>query len=509
MNKTARPTTRINRLANWPNLAFFCLAIVMAWILSARPPWDPDLGWHLRNGADVLRFGAPKGDLYSYTMAGYPWVSHEWLTDVWMYLVSHYFGLVALSAIFATITVTAYLIAAKVAKTSWESVGVSVIITALVAMPIVGIRPQMLTLLGLSAVLLVLFRWRDQPANRLIYWLPLIMLLWVNLHGSFAIGLFLMATFGAIELIKYLFSRYRPKLTVGRSLNLIELWQLVGVGVLSFGATFINPYTWRIYDELFRTIFNEQVRQGINEWLPVTFSNPNSYNFIIYAGFLALLLIFSWRRVDSTKIWIGGIFLLLSISSWRNIPLFPLVTLPLLAEAIEVLSPKGVAYYLRSGWVLILTLALTGYIGYRQYILIVPLSLSEPAMATMQGYPYDAVQYLKQNQPPGNLFNEYNWGGYLIWKLPEYKVFIDGRMAVWQTKTQNVFGDYLAISKGGEEALKLLDKYDIDTALIYTDRKLAPYLSSLPSDWQLVYQDKIATIFIRVSGTDLISALTN
>ena len=122
-------------------------------LLLARPPWDPDLGWHLRNGQDILRFGIPKGDLYSHTMFGYSWISHEWLTDVLLYLSNHYLGLIFLSLIFALIAFFAYFISARVAKVRIESTLITVLIAALVALPIVGIRPQMLTLLGLAIVL--------------------------------------------------------------------------------------------------------------------------------------------------------------------------------------------------------------------------------------------------------------------------------------------------------------------------------------------------------------------
>jgi len=210
-----------------------------------------------------------------------------------------------------------------------------------------------------------------------------------------------------------------------------------------------------------------------------------------------LLLVFSIRKVDSTKVWIGGIFLLLSISSWRNMPLFPLVTLPLLAEMIEVLAPRGISYYLRSGWVILILLGLVGYVGYDRYFAVIPLSTNEALMGSQQNYPYAAAQYIKQEQLPGRMFNEYNWGGYLIWKLPEKKVFIDGRMAIWQTKTQNVFRDYLTISHAESGALELLDRYGVDLVLTYTGGSLGQYLPAHADNWQLVYQDKLASIFTR------------
>jgi len=483
---------------------FSSLIFILIVLLLARPPWDPDLGWHLRNGQDILKFGAPKGDLYSHTMFGYPWISHEWLTDVLLYLSSHYLGLVFLSIVFALIVFAAYFISARVAKTRIESTLIAVLIATLVAMPVVGIRPQMITLLGLSIALWILFEWRNKPKTKIIYWFIPLMLLWVNLHGGFASGLVLMAVFGAIELVKYLFKRYKISKVSGQVISLSQFWQLVGVGIVSLAVTFINPYTWRVYEELFRTIFNDLVRQGISEWLPVTLQSSSSYNLAIYTGLIIVLLAFSWRKVDSTKIWIGVIFFLIAISSWRNMPLFPLVTLPLLSEMIDKLSPKGIYYCLRSGWAIILVIALLGYVAYDRYYTIIPLSTNDELFGAIHKYPYGAVQYIKTNHLPGKMFNEYNWGGYLVWKLPEKKVFIDGRMAIWKTKTQNIFDEYLQLSKTEDTTPAILDKYEIGWALVYKDRPFKNYFMSHNDEWELVYNDNLSLIFQRKSNSSLL-----
>ncbi|OGB74398.1 hypothetical protein A2V68_01635 [candidate division Kazan bacterium RBG_13_50_9] len=490
---------KLLKATDWRVNLFVMLAGAFTVLLAARPPLDPDLGWHLRNGQDVLLFGAPPGDLYSHTMAGYPWISHEWLTDVLIYLVNHYWGLLALSIIFALITFAAYFIAARVAKTRIESAMVAIMVAGLVALPILGIRPQMLTLLGLAATLWLLFRWRENPSSRIIYWLVPLTLLWVNMHGGFAAGLILAGVFGALELSKYLLKKYRPGSVSGPVLPAKRIWELAGVGLASLAVTFINPYTWRIYEELFRTIFNEVVRTGIAEWLPVAFSNPQSYNLTIYSIFVGVLLAFSWRRLDSTKIGIGVVFFFISIASWRNMPLFPLVTLPLVSEMIEVLSPKGIYYYLRSWWVILALLAVVGYSGRERFYTVIPLSTNEALVQLVGKYPYSAVQYIKEHKLPGKLFNEYNWGGYLIWKLPEKKVFIDGRMAIWKTSEQDVFQEYLITSNAGTAAPTILDKYDVDLALVYTQKPLAQYLVAYPDEWRLIYQDKLASLFQRIS----------
>ncbi|MFA5270354.1 MAG: hypothetical protein WC400_01975 [Patescibacteria group bacterium] len=484
----------------WYSYIFIGLTLLLAFVLTIRPPWDPDLGWHLRNGEDILRFGAPQGDLYSHTMSGYPWVSHEWLTDVLMYLAYHYWGLLFLSIFFALLAITTYWIAARVSRISYEATILSVLIATLVAYPVVGVRPQLLTLCGVAITLWVLFRWRANPRTNLIYWLIPLMLLWANLHGGFAAGLILMGVFGVAELGKFIirklyFQANWPTLTAN------QLWQLVGVGLISGIVTLINPYTWRVYDELWRTLSNDLVRSGISEWLPVTFNNANGLNLLLYAGLLGVLVAFSWRRTDITKIILAVVFFVVAISSWRNIPLFSLITLPLLADAIEVLLPGGISYYAKSIWVLLIIGTGVGYFGYHQYLNVVPATQSVVTLAQVSDYPEGAVKYIKEHQLSGRLFNEYNWGGYLIWQLPEKQVFIDGRMAIWQTADQDVFKEYQSLSDADEPATTILNKYGVELALVYRQKTLANYFLRRADEWKVVYQDNISALFQRVAAT--------
>lgn len=472
------------------------LAVLTIAILS-RAHTDPDLGWHLRNGMDILKYGVPSGDLYSHTMSGYPWIAHEWLTDVLIYLSAHYLGFTFLAALFGAIVFLAYFIAAKTIKMALSSSLMIVLIAALVAMPVVGIRPQMLTLLGLAIVLRILFKWRDNPASRLIFWLVPLMLIWVNLHGGFAAGIFLIGLFWIVESSKYLLKKFKFIAESFTVLSIKHLTQLAFTGVLAIAVTLINPYTYRVYVELFQTVFNDFVKSNIAEWAPVNTGTYQGYNLMIYALFIVLLLIFSWKQVDKTKVVIAAVFLGISLSSWRHLPLFSLVTLPLLAEMVQQLMPKGVIYYLRSNLFMLGLLLLTATTTFYAYAQISSLANDDKLFGQVGKYPYGAVQYLKAHKLPGNMFNEYNWGGYLIWQLPEKRVSIDGRMAIWKTSEQNIFEEYLLFSRDSKKAKEILDKYKIGLALVYKDRTFKDYFFANSNEWQLAYSDELAVIFTK------------
>ncbi|MFH1088221.1 MAG: hypothetical protein V1719_00030 [Patescibacteria group bacterium] len=499
-----RRTKKVNRP---PRLAmpdravwwFSGLVLILALIILMRSPTDPDLGWHLRNGADILRLGVPIGDLYSHTMFGYPWISHEWLTDVGLYLSSHYLGFWFLSALFAGLVVAAYLLSAMVSKARWEVIVLITFVAALVALPIVGIRAQVITLLGLATTLYLLFDWYHRPDKHRIYWLVPLMLVWVNLHGGFIAGLLLAGVFWLLTAGKAVLQRYVRAPLNGPVLTTRQLIELAVVIILMAGVTFANPYTWRVYDEIIRTVFNSAVHTGIAEWHPVQWqwANSQSQNLIIYTVWLLALLPWTWRRLDVVKLGLAVIFFVISLTSWRNLPFFPLIALPLLGDMINQLFPKGIHYYLRSRWLIMGLVPIIIYIGYLRYQEILPYTHDPSAWGRLANYPYQAVQYIKENQPVGKLFNEYNWGGYLVWQLPEKKVFIDGRMAVWQIPTQDIFADYLAVGKDQEAIPDILNRYDVGLALVFANRMSRDYFMSHPEQWKLLYSDNIAMIFQR------------
>jgi len=111
-----------------------------------------------------------------------------------------------------------------------------------------------------------------------------------------------------------------------------------------------------------------------------------------------------------------------------------------------------------------------------------------------QFFPANAVQYLNSHQQQGNMFNQYEWGGYLEWKAPALKTFIDSRTDIFEYK--GVLQDYVAIS-GVDYSQELLDKYQTAYILYSAESPLSYFLSKSPW-WECVYRDKQAVIFRRV-----------
>ena len=133
-------------------------------------------------------------------------------------------------------------------------------------------------------------------------------------------------------------------------------------------------------------------------------------------------------------------------------------------------------------------------------LMVISLAMLMPgktALANLvaKDYPVAAIQYLRQHPQPTGMFNEYSYGGYLIWQLgPQQKVFIDGRADMYEYS--GVFQDYVRIVNLDTDALSLLGKYGIQSCLIQRNSALATLLAASP-DWKQTYADDLSAIFVR------------
>lgn len=440
-----------------------------------KPPADPDLGWHLRLGGFVLEnHQFPWTNLFSYNFPDYRWADSYWLTQVMMVTLTNLVGPRGVSLLFAFIAAMAVGISARF------NPFVSVLI-ALLLVPSVGVRPLVVSLLLFALLWLVLCEVQGGLNRRWLYFLPPLFLLWANIHADFVIGLLVLSLFLAIEAV-----RQREFATP------VFVW---GASIL---ATLINPYGAFLWKTLFAEARSRLMRDTIAEWLP-----PNSHtDFGLYLlGFLFLLnLLFflSRRRLVISETVLVALFSLLSLFSMYHIRLLTIIAAPFLVRSLKEVVRKFFAESSR-GFLELYAAASLAVLA----LVVGPLFLgaefwSQTAdareLARAGGYPHAAVEFLRENPQEGNIFNDYVWGGYLIWQLPEVKTFIDGRMPAWEVNGESVLADYLVVAGLKPDWEDILQKYDVSYFLIKTDSILAQALRVHPG-WELVYQDDLAVIF--------------
>src|SRR6266849_3873431 len=185
---------KISRLTRAQTFAGILLFGLLA--MTARNAVDPDLWWHLRTGQWIMESGhIPHSDPFSFTRAGSPWVAHEWLSEVAFYEIWKHSGAAGLIIFSAIVTTAGFMLLylRSPGKPHWAAATLA--LGALAAAPVWGVRPQMFTFALASLLLWLLERGQERP--RLLIWIPLLFLLWLNVHAGFALGPVLLVAYGA------------------------------------------------------------------------------------------------------------------------------------------------------------------------------------------------------------------------------------------------------------------------------------------------------------------------
>lgn len=459
---------------------------------------DPDYWWHVRTGRLILETGGiPRTDPFSFTSAGTSWVTHEWLTEVIFALIARQFGYIGNVAFCALLGAGAALIVWATARTRGLGTRAATLLMLwafAIMLPLTNVRPQMVTMLCLACTTLILTRYLG-GASRALWFLPPLLLLWVNLHGGYVIGLVLLGLTVVGETIA---------LALHHPANTRPLQRVPGPLILAtLGAslaTLVNPHGIGalLYPFTYAGTGNASQR-FIAEWQSPDF---HSGAFLPLAASLlvGLLVGYARRPWQPTELLWTATLALMSLQSVRHAPLYAIVVLPLLGARLGERFPGWPRIFERLRAPLATALPVFGWV-----FLIVGLGALLAGRATLplqtlpepraDGYPAEGAAYLRAHpELQGNLFNTYAWGGYLIEQLyPTRLVFIDGRA--------DVHGDALIARARATERLapdwrEALAGWDIQLVLVDKDGPLATALRDDPG-WSEVLSGAVERLFVR------------
>jgi hypothetical protein len=474
--------------------AFFIVLVLGLFLMTLRPIADPDFWWHLRTGQFIVQTHAiPHTDPFSYTRVGVPWITHEWLSEILIFALFRFGSYALLILTFSILITIAFLLTYLrcPAETRPYVAGFVLLLGAVSTAPTWGVRPQMISLLLASLFLYCLdCYWRNANIYFLVP-LPLIMLAWVNLHAGYFLGLVLLGVFiagGSIDLLLSGLLKRRQVESVSTLKPVLSLCITLGVCVL---VTLVNPNGILIIIYPFQTLISSSMQHFIQEWFSPDF---HQLMWQPLAWFILALIgigMVSKKSISPINILLTIGFGYAALISMRNIPFFALASVPVLAEEIgSIIKVRTTAY--SPGrlfrWIVPILLILILLITCLRFIQVV----QEQPQTEAENFPKTAVDWLQDNAPAGNLFNSYNWGGYLIWRLfPRYRVYIDGRADIYgDTFIFNYLSIYNAES-GWAEKLKM---QDIQTVLVEPGSPLANALRQSPA-WHVSFSDKQSTIF--------------
>ena len=435
---------------------------------------DYDWWWHLRVGEDIWQGRAlPAVDTYSYTRAGQPFVVHEWLFETLTYLGYGAFGYRGLIAGMAAIVMATYLLHYLLLRALGVGrvlAGALLTVTLVLSFMTITLRPHLFSALFLSIELWCLYLYRAGQ-RRAVWLLPPLLLLWVNLHGAWIMGLGTLALFIAGE---WLNGRAR-----GEGATLRPALGALGASLV---ATLINPTgpSLLLYPLTFIGGGSATMRY-IQEWQPPNFRDAMGLTFGLCVLLLGVLGLRRPRFDYTLALWAVA-FTCLGFSAVRHIPLFALVVLPIIAQQLPV-RWRGPAWPAREtlGTGLVNWLLLGGVVATMGVVVLGNPRAQLGRTPNPDGYPLAAFDYLRAH-PGGKLLNQDAFGGYLIANLPERPVFIDTRVDFYG---RDFLEGYIAVTKLGAGWRETLARYDITLILLPPDSPLVLLLRDDPG-WRVV-----------------------
>ncbi|MCP4425458.1 MAG: hypothetical protein GY803_13275 [Chloroflexi bacterium] len=479
---------------------FAALFVIALFAMAARETLDPDMWWHLRAGEAILQRGIPRHDLFSFTVPHHEWVTHEWLSQLFMWGVYRLAGFTGLIIVFAALIALTFWLIYRVSAGRPFLAAFVVLLAAVVSAIVWGARPQIFNLL-LTAVFIHIIERRQngELPDRALWLLPPLMILWANLHSGYLLGVAVLVVYTVGEALR----RFKPSSSVIRHPSSAVLY--LSVTVVSFLAAALNPSGAELWIYPFLTLGSPSMQIFIQEWHSPDFHLSMFWPF----GLMMALGVAGWlvsrQRPSWTELLLFGGTAAAGLISARNIPIFAVVAAPIVSRhwlyaavgtrAYPLLSgqkpePTPPAFMQALNWG-ILFIALLGAGVWTAVTAI------ENEAAIAERYPVAAVDFIEEaGLTEARIYNSYNWGGYLIWRgLP---VFVDGRADVYGDDFLFEYRQTFDVAVNWQEPL---EKYDVAYVLMERGSLLTVMLTA-SDGWDEIYTDEIAQMFVRTGNAN-------
>src|SRR5216683_2362352 len=411
-------------------LTFLVLAIVF--VLARGGVADPDIWWHLHNADYLIQYHAlPRYDMYSFTVAGHPWINHEWLGELPYYFGWRALGLRGINAVTLSVLSLIFLgllyLSYRHSGHYKASVAACCYAVFLAAVSF-GPRTILFGYAYLVVLLIVLQRFR-QKDSRLVWMIPPLFCLWVNTHGSWLIGLILFSI-------------------------------VIGTGLVhgAWGAVSAEPWTRSQRKKLLLVLVLVLVISALLRSCRWTLAELGLLTFALYGG----------------------------LTYSRFLFLLGIVVAPPLAKILDFIPRyrREADTPVLNAFVIMLMIGAAAYFWPRD---------AKLQAAVGQQYPVQAMSYLEAHPPQGPMLNFYLWGGYINWRDPNLKIFLDSRVDIFEYS--GVLQDYLDLLSLTQPA-KVLEKYRISYVLFPPDEPLT-YVLEHDQGWKVLYRDRISVLLER------------
>ncbi len=476
---------------------------------------DDDTFWHLATGRFIVQNGyVPSVDVFGFVTSGAVWIPFEWGWDVITYFIYNLGGFYSLS-IFKTLTVIALF--SIILFTLWKnniSSTTCIIFSAVLVFGLLGrfsIRPQIISYLFFIILIFILYRFKytNRVKKSFVWSLPLLFLLWANMHMGVLLGLLVLGLFVISEETEYFFIVKKSKTEEVKSKNKYLLYAFV----LSVISLLVNPHFIENYLYALRHS-QMQMLENINEWKS-PFSSVSYYYVKIYLFFLfsgVIIFYYSFRKKEIFPALLYAVIGIYSVQSLRFISDFMVIIFiywmlaaGLLLEKIKLndLLNKPAAKIILSVCLIFLTFKAYNDTLYKDYL---GNYFRETGMGVNEKFfPKAMIDFIgKENidKIGSKPFNNLKIGGYFIWNFQGSKNFIDSR-----NLNDSIYTMYKNIDLRRPGFEQMIENLKIDYAIYSTPyltinpieirQNIVSYLSTANDKWKLVYWDDRSFLFVK------------
>jgi len=510
-----------NPLYNYGLIILFAVFIIL--LTTFKITGDDDVFWHLATGKYIVEtHHVPSTDIFGYVTQGQQWMPFEWGWDVLTYGIYNLGGYTALSVfrtiIFLLIFFILFYILRKF-KISYSLIFIFLILLAFGMIDRLTPRPHIMSMLFFVLLLYIIteYKYFNRRNYKILFFIPLIFLVWANMHMGIIAGIFLFGIFVFSEIIIYL----KPQSFSSKEIPALskqEITRLVLIFVISILTMLINPNFFATYIYAFDHT-KMKMLETINEWrspFDEMFGKgfvTNIYKAFLFGGILILYYAFRKKDLFAAFVFIG--FAVYSVRAVRFTVDYIIIITIFLALAVSFiiydLKSESIKNFFNKSPVpkIILEVILLFFIvnlpndklysQYLQYYRVSGFGINSDFIPTQM------FDFMKANNIPAigqKPLNHFGAGGFLIWNFPESKNFIDSR-----NLNDEIFNEYnTMISKkpGFENKLK---QYEIDYSFYLApdlvrapkemEQTIVSYFSKKSDDWKLVFWDDKSFLFLK------------
>ena len=451
-------------------ISFIIFTLSIALFLLIFAQIESDYFWHIKAGKYMFNHGVLKHDIFSWYLNSKYWMSHEWLFEIIIYLLSIIFpkyhilvySFISLSSLLLILFFTNKKEYLKNIPFSMLWVSLSLILI----MYIQG-RPFLLSFILLALSIFLLFdNYKNKDSNK-IFFLPIISMIWANVHGGSSN---LSYIFGIIFLIGSLFNFKTAKVESVR-ISKKQIVKYLIVIILCMISININIHGFKMFIYPYQNMLDKTMLTNISEWAPTNLNNIGHFTYILFIIFILFIMLFSKKKINFLDLILFGVCIILGLKSIRF---------------------WGYTY-------IIMSFVIFNYISNRKLdkgtnltlifisiILIMSFIMNLDMLNNNLNKRYisnNLVKLIKEEKPK-RLFNMYDYGGELIYN--DMLVFVDGRADLYSKYN---YKDYLNISMLNSDYIKLIDKYNFDYFLVDKKYPISTYLK-YNSNYKDIYHDK-------------------